>query len=95
MKTTAKASNTAAFIAENQLINGYNYLRTTNIPTISTGKGILFGNFADLQMLFWNNMDITVDNVTGAKEGIVNYIINLYVDAGALRSESFAKGWLS
>lgn len=94
-KTTAKASGTAQFIAENSLINGYQYLTTTHLPTIGSGKGILFGNFADLYINFWNSMSVKVDNITGAKEGITNFIINLYVDAGVVREDSIARGVLS
>lgn len=95
-KTTQKTATYGdRFIAEDSLINGYNYLTTTHMPTISSGKGIVFGNFNDFYMNFWSGMDIVVDNLTGAKEGIVNYIINLYVDGGPIRSASFATGWLS
>jgi HK97 family phage major capsid protein len=97
MKTTAKASNTASFIvSENQLINGYPFLRTTNLADVKTGKAIAFGNWADLYILMWNNLtDVTVDNLTGAKDGIINYIINFYVDASLVNPNSVAKGWLT
>jgi HK97 family phage major capsid protein len=95
MKTTAKAANTATFIAENSLINGYKFLTTTNMPTVSSGKGIIFGNFKDFYINFWSGMDVIVDNITGAKEGITNFIVTVYVDGGSVRSTSFAKGWLS
>jgi HK97 family phage major capsid protein len=92
MKTTAKnATYGSTYIAENSLINGYKFYTTTNLPTISGGKGTVFGNFAEMYVNFWNGMDIVVDNLTGAKEGIVNYIINLYCDGGVVRSDSFAK----
>lgn len=94
-KTTAKASNTAAFIADGGTINGYKYLVTTHMPTISTGKGIAFGNFADMYVNMWNTMDVIVDPYTNAKEGIINYIVTLYVDGGNVRDESITKGWLS
>lgn len=95
MKTTAKATNTAVFIAENSLINGYKFLTTTNMPTISTGKGIAFGNFKDMYINFWSGMEVIVDNITGGKEGITNFIVTVYVDGGVARPASFAKGWLS
>ena len=95
-KTTAKAAGTVAgFIAEGSTINGFKYVTTTNMPTIGAGKGILFGNFRDFYVCFWSGMEIIVDNLTSAKYGITNYIINLYVDGGAVRSESFAKGSLA
>lgn len=94
-KTTPKATNQAIFIAENSLINGYPFLTTTNMPTISTGKGILFGNFKDYYILFWSAMDVVADNVTLADQGMTRYIINVYVNAGAVQPKSFAKGWLS
>jgi len=95
MKTTAKASNTAVFIAENATINGYKFYTTTNLPTISTGKGVAFGDFSNLYINFWNNMEIVVDPYTSAKEGIVNYIVTLYTDGGNTRDKAIAKGWLS
>lgn len=95
MKTTPKTANTASFIAENNQVNGYSYITTTHIPAIETGKGVIFGNWSDLYLCFWSGLDVTVDTLTGAKDGIVNYIINLYVDGGAVRTESFASGWQS
>lgn len=94
MKTTAKAANTAAFIADNGTINGYPYIKSNALPTVSTGKGILFGDFSKLYVAQWGNLDITVDNVTGAKDGVINFIINSYWDVKPVYAASIAKGWL-
>lgn len=95
MKTTAKAANTAAFIADNGTINGYPYIKTNALPTVSTGKGILFGDFSQLYVAQWGNLDITVDNLTGAKDGIIYFIINSYWDVKQVQAASIAKGWLN
>jgi HK97 family phage major capsid protein len=95
-KTTAKAAGTVAgFIAEGSTINGFKYVTTTNMPTIGGGKGVLFGNFRDFYICMWSGMEVIVDNLTNAKQGITNYIINLYVDGGSVRDASFAKGTLA
>jgi HK97 family phage major capsid protein len=94
MKTTAKAANTAAFIADNGTINGYPYIKSNLMPTVSTGKGIAFGNFKDVYVAQWGSIDVTVDNLTGAKDGLIYFIINSYWDVKAIRTASIATGWL-
>ncbi len=95
-KVTGKnATYGSTFIAENSLVNGYKYFSTTNMPTISSGKGILFANWADLYIMVWGGIDVEVDPYTSMKEGIVNFIATMYVDVKPIRSASFAKGWLS
>lgn len=94
LKTTPKATG-LGFIAENGTINGYKYIVTNTLPNISTGKGIAFGDFSELYLAMWNNIEITVDNLTSARAGIINYIINYYVDFANARPENIALGWLS
>lgn len=95
LKTTAKASNTAAFIAENGTINGYKFVTTTHLATSGSSYYTAFGNFNDVYVCMWNNLEIIEDKITGAKDGITNYIINLYVDGGLTRSASVSKALLS
>ena len=96
MKITAKAANTVTgFIAEGSTINGYRFLMTTNMPQSGATDGVVFGNWRDFYLCFWSGMDVIVDNLTSAKEGITNFIITLYVDGGVVRPESFVTGLLA
>lgn len=96
MKTTAKASNQAMFIYENANIAGYPVLTTTNMPTISgAAKGVAFGNWQDLVIGSWANIDILVDPYTVAIAGKVRIVVNCYFDAKVRRAASFSFGALA
>ena len=95
LKTTPKTSGTAAFIAENTLVNGYKYLTTTNLPQVNSDqKAALFCNLQDLVIGQWGGVDITVDPYSQSVNGKVRIVINAYFDAKVRRSASFAKAGL-
>jgi len=87
------------------LLNGYKVLSTGNVAnelnTSSTstantnGYGALFGNFADMIIGNWGNLDITVDNLTQATKGAVRLVLNSYWNYGVTRSGSFKTAALS
>lgn len=96
-KTTAKASNTAVFVAEGNTINGYNLLATSSMSkeiTAANYYGIIFGNWADLLIGQWGGVDIVVDPYTQAGNGKIRLYVNAYFDAKPRRNESFAIGGL-
>ena len=96
LKSTAKAATVAAgFIAENSQINGYPYLTSTNLPTVSGAKGVIFGCFADMIIGQWGGIDLIVDPYTVAKEGKIRVVINAYFDVKLRRKQAFAKGTIA
>jgi HK97 family phage major capsid protein len=93
LKTTPKTPTYGGvYIAENSLINGYNYFTTTNLPSVLTGcKAAIFGNFNDLIIGQWSGLDITVDPYSRAVFGEIRIVVNYYVDAKVRRTASFSK----
>lgn len=101
-KQTAKETTTGAgglIIGDNGLMNGYKVLHTGNVAkelnisatetADNTGYGAIFGNFADMILANWGNLDITVDALTQATAGKVRLVLNSYWNYGVTRSGSF------
>ena len=73
-----------------------NELNTSATSTANTnGYGALFGNFADMIIGNWGNLDITVDNLTQATKGAVRLVLNSYWNYGVTRPGSFKTAALS
>lgn len=85
LKTTVKNQN--SFLMEGNEVNGYPVLCTSAVA----GKGVIFGNFADLVIGQWGGIDLTVDPFTQAANGKVRLVINAYFDAKPRRKEAFVK----
>lgn len=94
MKVTTKATN-AGFIAEGDTIDGRKYIATNYLATSGSNYFTAYGNFKDLFVVFWNNLEIIEDKITGAAEGVTKYTISLYCDLGLVRQESVSKALLS
>lgn len=102
-KTLAKTNSGAGGLVigtdGNNILNGYKVLSAGNVATgldtsatstpNTSGYGALFGNFADMIIANWGNLDITVDNLTQATKGAVRLVLNSYWDYGVTRSGSF------
>lgn len=79
-------------------MNDYKLLSTAGMASgLQDGAdeyGIVFGNWADFVIGQWGALDLTVDTVTLAEEGLVKLVINGFFDAVKKREESFAIGSL-
>ena len=81
-------SSTPLWDDDNEII-GHPAIAT---PAISnTDSRMVFGCFSLFQIVMFGEVDITRDNLTGAKQGIVKFIFHLFCDAVALQSEAFAR----
>lgn len=87
LKTTDKGTDTGRYLMEGNEVNGYPVLCTSAVA----GKGIIFGNFADLVIGQWGGIDLTVDPYTQAANGKVRLVINAYFDAKPRRADAFVK----
>lgn len=99
LKSTLKAANVAeGFLYEKGFVNDYKLLSTAGMASgLQTGAdeyGIVFGNWADLVIGQWGALDITVDTITMAEDGLVKLVINGFFDVVKKRDESFAVGSL-
>ena len=94
-KTTAKATNTGlGMIADGEMANGYNVLRTAGVYTKDESGtptfGVAFGNFSELFIGTWGNIAVTVDPYTQATKSVTRLVINVYVDAVVRNSNAIA-----
>lgn len=87
LKTTDKGTDTGKYLMEGNEVNGYPVISTSAVA----GKGVIFGNFADLAIGQWGGIDLTVDPYTQAAKGKVRLVINAYFDAKPRRTEAFVK----
>ena len=87
LKTTDKGTDTGKYLMEGNEVNGYPVLSTSAVA----GKGVIFGNFADLVIGQWGGIDLTVDPYTQAANGKVRLVINAYFDAKPRRADAFVK----
>lgn len=53
-------------------------------------SAIIFGNWNEMTIGQFGAIDLTVDNITGAKEYLVNLILNAFYDVAITRPQAFA-----
>ena len=87
MKVKVKDSGSGRYVMENNQVNGYDVLRTTQLPA----NTILFGNFADTILAMWGVLDITVDRATKAKSGGIVLRAFQDADVGVRHGASYSK----
>jgi len=85
LKTTAKASNTAEFVAVDGVVNGYPVVRSSQL----TANNYVFGNFNDLLIGFFGGLDLTVDPYTNSTSGTVRIVALQSVDVAVRHAVSF------
>ena len=85
LKTTAKANNTAEFVAVNNEVNGYPVVVSAQL----TANNYVFGNFNDLLIGFFGGLDIVVDPYTSSSSGTVRVVALQSVDVAVRHAVSF------
>ncbi len=97
MKAVEKASNTARFLLEDGMLNGYKAEWTSNVPSNltkgsaeGTCSAMIFGNFEDLYIGQWGGIDLVVDPYTLATYGEIRFVLNAYNDILVAEPKSFA-----
>lgn len=70
----------------------YPLLVTNDIPDINGEHGIVFGDFSELVIGQWGDLDITVDHYTKATDGMIRLVVNTYFDAAIRRDSALALG---
>jgi HK97 family phage prohead protease len=98
LKKTKVDAGSGRFLVEGMLdpvktANGYNIFNTT-VSKKTTGTpdtyGLLFGNFADVQIGFWGGATLMVDPYSQMKSSIVEIYVERFMDVAVLRNASFA-----
>lgn len=88
LKTTAKASNTAAFVAEDGMVNGYKAI----VSNQAAAGDVYFGNWSDVLIGMWGGLDIVVDPYTASTTGTVRIVAMQSVDVAVRNAVSFCLG---
>lgn len=84
LRNMVKGAKSTALVFENGEVDGTQALCTSNLKD----KFVAYGDFSNLVLAQWGNLDITVDNVTLAAEGQIRLVVNAYFDAKVLRPEA-------
>ena len=85
-----KGDKTTNLVYENGAVDGTEALSTSNIAE----KRFAYGDFSNVVIANWGNLDITVDPMTKAASGLVRLVVNFYCDVKVLRPETIKVGAL-
>lgn len=89
LKGIAKAGTFPVFLCEDNRVNGYN----VNVSGCVGNDNIYFGDWSKLLLGIWGNgLEIMVNPYTYAKEGDVEIVASICIDAAALQGDAFVVG---
>lgn len=91
LRSMAKSSKSTQLVYEGGEVDGVPAITTSNVAN----NKFIYGDFSNLAIASWGNIDITIDEYTQAVNGCVRLVINAYFDAKVLRSAAFAFGQTS
>lgn len=83
-----KGTNATGMVYENGEMDGIETYVTTNVAS----KKFIYGDFSNLVIGSWGNIEITVDPYTQATKGCIRLIINAYFDFKPARNVAFNFG---
>lgn len=89
MRSMIKGTNGTGMVFENGTVDGTKAFNTSHL---GTAKTYIYGDFSNLAIGSWGNIDITVDPYTKAAAGQVRIVVNAFFDAKKLRDNAFAVG---
>jgi len=89
LRAMAKSSKNTQLVYEGGEVDGVPAFTTSNV--VDAGSYV-YGDFSNLAVASWGDIDITVDEYTQAVNGCVRLVVNAYFDAKVLRPEGFAFG---
>lgn len=99
-KTKHEAGDMNYIMDKSGEVNGYNSATSNHVPSdLVKGTGtalsaLVFGDFSQLNIHQWNYMDLSVDEFSRKKEGLIEVTINLFMDVMVKQPKAFsvAKG---
>lgn len=89
LRAMAKSSKNTQLVYEGGEVDGVPALTTSNVKTAGA---YIYGDFSNLAVGSWGDIDITVDEYSQAVNGCVRLVVNAYFDAKVLRPEAFVFG---
>jgi HK97 family phage major capsid protein len=98
LKNLPSADGIAPFVWENNnTVIGYNAYSSTHVPktldigsTTGVGHALIMGDFSKLLVGQWGVRLLTVDNITAAKTGEIEIILNSFSDVQVIHKQAFA-----
>lgn len=89
LRAMAKSTKNTQLVMEGGAVDGTPVITTSNVKTAGT---FIYGNWANLAVASWGDVEITVDPYTQAANGCIRLVVNAFFDAKVLRSVAFAFG---
>lgn len=89
LRAMAKSTKNTQLVYEGGEVDGVPAYTTSNVKT---DGAYVYGDFENLAVASWGNIDVTVDEYSQAVNGCVRLVINAYFDAQLLRPEAFVFG---
>ena len=86
-RAMAKSTKNTQLVYEGGAIDGTPAIVTSNV---GIAGAYIYGDFSNLLVGSWGNIDITVDEYTQATKGCVRLVVNAYFDAKVARENAFA-----
>ena len=83
-----KGTNNTGMVYENGEMDGIQTLVTSNVEA----KKFIYGNFENLVVGSWGDIELVLDPYTQATKGCVRIVINAFFDFKTVRDEAFAFG---
>lgn len=91
LRNMSKSAKSTELVYEKGEVDGTEALNTSHV----TGKNYVYGDFSNVAIGVWDGVDITVDTISQAINGVVRIVANAYVDVEVLRPEAFTAGTLA
>ena len=89
LRAMPKSTKNTQLVMEGGQIDGVPAVVTSNIKTAGV---YAYGDWSNLAVGSWGDIDITVDEYTQAVNGCVRLVVNAYFDCKKLRPEAFVFG---
>lgn len=90
LRNMVKGEKTTNLVYENGCVDGTEALTTSNIAE----KRFAYGDFSNVVIANWGNLDLTIDPVSRAAQGLVRVVVNFYCDVKVLRNQAIKVGAL-
>ncbi len=86
LRKTSKDSGSGRFVMEDNEIEGIKVLSSSAVVT----NGLALADWRELVIAQWGGLDLTIDPLTKAADGMVRIVINAYFDAKMRRPAAIA-----
>ena len=87
-----KGTNGTGMVYENGSVDGTKAFNTSHLGSTNT---VINGDFSNLAIGSWSNVEVLVDPYTQAAAGKVRIVVNAFFDAKKLRADAFAVGTIN